>query len=149
LSPADTARLFEESLAAVDAGLKLTQKIGKQIPGFAELAATLIKLWTSRMATFSPKLIGVRIGYHFHRTQRASTGTSIAACHCGVQAGNSHTRYGLRTSVVYQPGVQRWKKKDKLILVFDEFQWLVEKSPELCICATSNPDVQYCRTSST
>src|SRR6202011_826321 len=27
--------------------------------------------------------------------------------------------------------VQRWKKKDKLILVFDEFQWLVEKSPEL------------------
>jgi AAA+ ATPase superfamily predicted ATPase len=27
--------------------------------------------------------------------------------------------------------VQRWGKKDKLILVFDEFQWLVEKSPEL------------------
>jgi len=27
--------------------------------------------------------------------------------------------------------IQRWNKKDKLILVFDEFQWLVEKSPEL------------------
>jgi hypothetical protein len=27
--------------------------------------------------------------------------------------------------------IQRWGKKDKLILVFDEFQWLVEKSPEL------------------
>ncbi len=27
--------------------------------------------------------------------------------------------------------VQRWGKRDKLILVFDEFQWLVEKSPEL------------------
>jgi hypothetical protein len=52
LSRADTARLFEESLAAVDSGLKLTQKVGKQIPGFAVLAATLIKLWTSRMATF-------------------------------------------------------------------------------------------------
>src|SRR5258708_9584009 len=25
--------------------------------------------------------------------------------------------------------VQRWGKKDKLILVFDEFQWLVEESP--------------------
>jgi serine/threonine-protein kinase HipA len=52
LSPADTARLFEESLTAVDQGLKLAQKLGKQIPGFAESAATLIDLWTSRMATF-------------------------------------------------------------------------------------------------
>jgi serine/threonine-protein kinase HipA len=50
LSPADTARLFEESLAAVDEGLKLARKLGKQIRGFAELAAMLIKLWTSRMA---------------------------------------------------------------------------------------------------
>jgi serine/threonine-protein kinase HipA len=53
LSPADTARLFEECLAAVDEGLKLAEKVGKQIHGFAELAATLIKLWTSRVATFS------------------------------------------------------------------------------------------------
>jgi serine/threonine-protein kinase HipA len=52
LSRADTARLFEESLAAVDSGLKLTRKMGKQIPGFAQLAATLVELWTSRMATF-------------------------------------------------------------------------------------------------
>lgn len=52
LSPADTARLFEESLAAVAEGLKLTQKLGKQIRGFAELAATLTRLWTSRVATF-------------------------------------------------------------------------------------------------
>lgn len=27
--------------------------------------------------------------------------------------------------------VSRWRKPEKLILVFDEFQWLVEKSPEL------------------
>jgi serine/threonine-protein kinase HipA len=52
LSPADTARLFDESLTAVDQGLKLARKLGKQIPGFAESAATLIDLWTSRMATF-------------------------------------------------------------------------------------------------
>jgi hypothetical protein len=40
--------------------------------------------------------------------------------------------------------VGRWKKPRKLILVFDEFQWIVEKSPELpskpdnyvkCVCA--------------
>jgi hypothetical protein len=35
LSAADTARLFEESLAAVSEGLKLTRKLGKQIRGFA------------------------------------------------------------------------------------------------------------------
>jgi len=52
LSRADTARLFEESLAAVNSGLKLARKMGKQIPGFAQLAATLVELWTSRMATF-------------------------------------------------------------------------------------------------
>jgi serine/threonine-protein kinase HipA len=52
LSAADTARLFEESLAAVREGLKLTHELGKQIRGFAELAATLIKLWTSRVTTF-------------------------------------------------------------------------------------------------
>ena len=52
LSPADTTRLFEESTTAVDQGLKLARKLGKQIPGFAELAAALIDLWTSRMATF-------------------------------------------------------------------------------------------------
>jgi len=27
--------------------------------------------------------------------------------------------------------VSRWRRREKLILVFDEFQWLVEKSPEL------------------
>jgi serine/threonine-protein kinase HipA len=32
LSPADTARLFEESLAAVDEGLKVTLRLGKHIP---------------------------------------------------------------------------------------------------------------------
>jgi serine/threonine-protein kinase HipA len=52
LSRAETDRLFEESLTAVDRGLKLAQKLGKQIPGFAELAATLTKLWTSRIETF-------------------------------------------------------------------------------------------------
>jgi serine/threonine-protein kinase HipA len=52
LSRAETDRLFEESLTAVDQGLKLAQKLGKQIRGFAELATTLAKLWTSRMATF-------------------------------------------------------------------------------------------------
>jgi hypothetical protein len=36
----------------VDRGLQLAKKAGKQIKGFAELAATLIKLWTTRMATF-------------------------------------------------------------------------------------------------
>jgi hypothetical protein len=53
LSRQDTARLFDESLAAVGAGLKLAEKVGKQIDGFAGLAATLIKLWTTRLATFS------------------------------------------------------------------------------------------------
>jgi serine/threonine-protein kinase HipA len=52
LSRAQTDRLFEESLTAVDQGLKVAQKLGKQIPGFAKLAATLSKLWTSRMAAF-------------------------------------------------------------------------------------------------
>jgi serine/threonine-protein kinase HipA len=52
LSREDTARLFEECLAAVGAGLKLAEKVGKQIDGFAEMAATLIKLWTTRLATF-------------------------------------------------------------------------------------------------
>ncbi len=51
LSRADTARLFEESLTAVDQGLKLAEKLGKQIHGFAELAATLTRLWASRMET--------------------------------------------------------------------------------------------------
>jgi serine/threonine-protein kinase HipA len=49
LSSAETAQLFEESLTAVDAGLKLARKVGKQIPEFAELAATLIGLWKRRM----------------------------------------------------------------------------------------------------
>jgi serine/threonine-protein kinase HipA len=53
LSAAETARLFEECLAAVDAGMKLARKVAKQIPECAGLAATLIKLWQSRMATFS------------------------------------------------------------------------------------------------
>jgi len=52
LSREDTIRLFDECLAAVDRGLQLAKKAGKQIKGFAELAATLIKLWTARMATF-------------------------------------------------------------------------------------------------
>lgn len=50
LSREDTARLFEESLAAVNEGLKLAAKVGKQIHGFAALATTLIKLWTARQA---------------------------------------------------------------------------------------------------
>jgi serine/threonine-protein kinase HipA len=53
LSAAETARLFAECLAAVDAGMKLARKVAKQIPEFGELAATLVKLWKSRMATFS------------------------------------------------------------------------------------------------
>jgi serine/threonine-protein kinase HipA len=52
LTPVDSKRLFEECLAAVDGGLKLAHKVGKQIPEFAELAATLIKLWRSRAAKF-------------------------------------------------------------------------------------------------
>jgi serine/threonine-protein kinase HipA len=55
LSRADTARMFEESIAAVAGGLKLAQKLRRQIPGFAELAATLIKLWTGRMAKLREK----------------------------------------------------------------------------------------------
>jgi serine/threonine-protein kinase HipA len=55
LSRADTARMFEESIAAVAGGLKLAQKLRRQIPGFAELAAMLIKLWTGRMATLREK----------------------------------------------------------------------------------------------
>lgn len=52
LSPADTARLFEESLTAVGQGLKLAQKLGKQIPAFAQFAALLIELWTRRVTAF-------------------------------------------------------------------------------------------------
>jgi serine/threonine-protein kinase HipA len=52
LSLADIARLFEESLTAVDQGLKLAQKLGKQIPAFAQFAALLIELWTRRVTTF-------------------------------------------------------------------------------------------------
>ena len=52
LPPAEVTRLFEECLVAVDGGLKLAHKVGKQIPEFAELAATLIKLWRSRVAKF-------------------------------------------------------------------------------------------------
>ena len=53
LSAAETARSFEECLAAVDAGMKLARKVAKQIPEFAGLAAALARLWKSRMATFS------------------------------------------------------------------------------------------------
>ena len=53
LSAAETARLFEECLAAVDAGMKLARKVTKQIPEFGGLAAVLVKLWKNRMATFS------------------------------------------------------------------------------------------------
>lgn len=52
LSGADTARLFDNCLAAVSDGLKLANKLGRQIPGFKELATTLTKLWRTRMATF-------------------------------------------------------------------------------------------------
>ena len=52
LSREDTSRLFEECLAAVARGLQLAKQAGKQIEGFAELAATLIKLWSARVATF-------------------------------------------------------------------------------------------------
>jgi serine/threonine-protein kinase HipA len=52
LSREDTALLLEECLAAVGEGLKLAKKVGKQIDGFAQLAATLIKLWTTRLAAF-------------------------------------------------------------------------------------------------
>jgi serine/threonine-protein kinase HipA len=53
LSRAETARLFEECLAAVDGGLKLARKVGKQIPEFAQMAAALVKLWKSRVAAFT------------------------------------------------------------------------------------------------
>ncbi|MGC1522209.1 MAG: type II toxin-antitoxin system HipA family toxin [Steroidobacteraceae bacterium] len=52
LSREDTARLFEECLAGVSAGLKLADQVRRQINGFAELAAALIKLWTTRLAMF-------------------------------------------------------------------------------------------------
>lgn len=52
LSGSETARLFEDCLAAVSAGLKLTNKLGKQISPFSELATTLAKLWNSRIALF-------------------------------------------------------------------------------------------------
>jgi hypothetical protein len=52
LSPADTARLLEECLAAVEGGLKLARKVAKQIPEFAGLAGALVELWKRRIATF-------------------------------------------------------------------------------------------------
>lgn len=52
LSREDTARLFEECLVGVSAGVELADQVGRQIDGFAEPAAALIKLWTTRLATF-------------------------------------------------------------------------------------------------
>jgi len=52
LSDADTARLFESCVAAVNVGLELAARMGKQIKGFAELGATLIELWNTRAAAF-------------------------------------------------------------------------------------------------
>jgi hypothetical protein len=36
----------------VSAGVELADQVGRQIDGFAEPAAALIKLWTTRLATF-------------------------------------------------------------------------------------------------
>jgi serine/threonine-protein kinase HipA len=52
LSRMETAHLFDECLTAVNGGLKLADNIAKQIAGFAELAKTLITLWSSRLTTF-------------------------------------------------------------------------------------------------
>jgi serine/threonine-protein kinase HipA len=52
LSPPETAQLFEECLTAVDEGLRLTERVGKQIQRFSDLGTTLIKLWTTRIDTF-------------------------------------------------------------------------------------------------
>jgi serine/threonine-protein kinase HipA len=49
LSSAQVTQLLEECLTAVDSGLKLARKVGKEIPEFAELAATLTGLWKGRM----------------------------------------------------------------------------------------------------
>lgn len=53
LSSAETARLFDDCMAAVSVGLKLANKLGKQIRGFAKLRTTLVKLWNARLASFS------------------------------------------------------------------------------------------------
>jgi len=52
LSRADTSRLFEDCRSAVSDGLRIANKFGKQLRGFAELAAKLISLWNARTSTF-------------------------------------------------------------------------------------------------
>lgn len=52
LSRPETARLFEDCLAAVNVGVKLADKLGKQIRAFKGLSAMLLKLWNGRTATF-------------------------------------------------------------------------------------------------
>lgn len=52
LSRVETMQMFDECLAAVNVGLKLAKDMAKQIGGFAELAKSLITLWSSRLTTF-------------------------------------------------------------------------------------------------
>ncbi len=53
LTPAETARMLDRCMAAVNAGAQQAETLGKEISGFAGLGAHLAALWRQRMAAFA------------------------------------------------------------------------------------------------
>jgi serine/threonine-protein kinase HipA len=60
LSPAATRRMFDEAFDAVLGGVKTVMKHGREIPGFAELARSMAKLWKERVEAFRREESGLK-----------------------------------------------------------------------------------------
>jgi transcriptional regulator with XRE-family HTH domain len=53
LTTAETARMIDRSMAAVDVGVRLAEQLCGQIDGFGDVGAKLVALWQERMAAFA------------------------------------------------------------------------------------------------
>jgi serine/threonine-protein kinase HipA len=53
LTTAETARMIDRSMAAVDMGVRLAEQLCGQIDRFGDVGAKLVALWQERMATFA------------------------------------------------------------------------------------------------
>ena len=53
LTPAETARMIDQSMGAVDVGVRLAEQLCGQIDGFGDVGTKLVALWQERMAAFA------------------------------------------------------------------------------------------------
>lgn len=60
LSHAQIRRMFDEAFEAVLDGVKAVKRHGRELTGFAKLAASMAKLWTTRVDAFSAEESGLK-----------------------------------------------------------------------------------------